>query len=286
MEYQIQDNEVIFDESTNLFDDDGEETETSEVAEEETADDHHEAGEETTEETNEEPVSSDEPFLNVRFNHEDVALTKDDTIMMAQKGLNYDNLEKRLNSALSELEEARRYRDAYGKLEHMAELVGADVPTYLSRLDQLNVATLANAELRKLKLEYPNGEEKLLRSVAMSRAKERMGMLQDERVRETKTRQDAERERLGMMIDHFNERYPGIDATKLDPSVYEAMNRGYTLVEAYGMYLDKVNQAKAEKAEKENKAKEINARNKAKSYGNTGNQAEKEKDDFLEGFFS
>lgn len=55
----------------------------------------------------------EEPFMTVRYNKEDTALSKEDAITYAQKGMNYDKLSERLETAtakLSEYESSDLYR--------------------------------------------------------------------------------------------------------------------------------------------------------------------------------
>lgn len=49
--------------------------------------------------------AAEEPFMTVRYNKQDTDLSKEDAITYAQKGMNYDKLSERLESATAKLNE-------------------------------------------------------------------------------------------------------------------------------------------------------------------------------------
>ena len=239
---------------------------------------------EINEETHEEPTEPQEttetvePFLSVRYDKNDVPLTREEAITLAQKGMNYGRLEEKLNHA------NQNYQDLHSKLENYASTMGLDYDTYLSRLDQLNVAYVAKGELENIKKEYPDiQDEKLLNDLANARALTKINQLGQMRKEEVKRTKDLEQEKIGRMIDNFSERYPDVDVTKLDPRVYELMDtKGYTLLEAYGTwaYERSLEDSKAKEAQR--LADEKNAKNKGKTYGDL-TTSEIDDDPFLMG---
>ena len=154
---QVQDSQAegLFDdlvEDNEVFGD----TETEEI----------EATEQTSEEADKQPVSQ-QPFLRIRYNKEDVDLTQDEAIALAQKGKNWEKLNQRYTELTSEIDE-------------LARLNGMDRDSYLQSLGRVQTSILAKKELEALKQKYPNSDEALLEDMANRIAQDQINSLKNQ----------------------------------------------------------------------------------------------------------
>lgn len=91
--------ENLFDEEVeeeSLFDEEAEEEEATEEYEETESQPDEESEEETAEE------EDNEPFMTIRYNKSDKGLTKEEAVVLAQKGLNYDHVNGAYNDLLGD----------------------------------------------------------------------------------------------------------------------------------------------------------------------------------------
>lgn len=251
---QVQDSQAegLFDdlvEDNEVFGD----TETEEI----------EATEQTSEEADKQPVSQ-QPFLRIRYNKEDVDLTQDEAIALAQKGKNWEKLNQRYTELTSEIDE-------------LARLNGMDRDSYLQSLGRVQTSILAKKELEALKQKYPNSDEALLEDMANRIAQDQINSLKNQQTQAVNKEANTQKEILNQQLTRFERRYPNVDASKLDAKVYELMQEGYTLLEAY-------EEVETVKNEAKKKVEERNNANKSKSLGSTSNVEGIDKDDFLSGF--
>ena len=121
-----------------------------------------EEAEAPAEETPSEEEAKPEPFLNIRYNKEDVALTREEAIELAQKGKNYDKV---LGS----------YNDLNSKISRLAKMNGMDISTYLQNLDRTQLNFEVSKEAKELKKKYPNSDDVLLEELARRNVSERLG---------------------------------------------------------------------------------------------------------------
>lgn len=227
-----------------------------------------------TEETNDlnqdnpdEEHTSTSPFLKIRYNKEDLDLSQEQAIELAQKGMNYDKLTERYTNQSKTLND----------IEQLAMANGMSLEEFVSNLGNIQVNILAKQELEQLKGKYPNADEELLKEMANSRAKEKLNLQKLNQAKSNLEKQDSQKQALNQQLQRFEKRYPNIDASKLDAEVYELMQDGYTLLEAY-------EEVQTIKNQQTKQIEEKNQANKSKSLGSTSNVETKIKDDFLSGF--
>lgn len=260
----IEQEENLFDDieetdDESLFDEEDEEVEETEETEDKPI-------EEETEEATEE-----EPFMTIRYNKEDKRLSRDESIELAQKGMNYDHLQG-------------KYETLNNQLLQLAQMNGMDVAQYLESLNQMQTNYAINQEVKALKEQYPNSDEALLKEIATKRINERIEQNKTQTAQTMNNEAEAQRNEIERQVRTFEKRYPNVAADKLDPKVYDLMKEGYTLLEAYQSYQEEQrlmqNKANQEKQEVER----INTKNKKKSLGNIGTSESSNADDFLKGF--
>lgn len=247
----------------NLFDDESDVNDSDDLFNDE--DTPSEAGETAAEPQAETP----EPFLNIRYNKEDLALSREEAIELAQKGKNYDKV-------------LGNYNDLNSKVERLAKMNGMDVASYLNKLDETQQKFEIDKEVRELKKQYPGSDEKLLEELARRSVSERsqqMAMKEDAPAQGDQSLKDIERQ--AQALEKY---YPGVDIAKLDDEVLDYMADGLSMLEAYSLWKGRQAAAQAEEMAKRESILKRNEENRKKSYGSTDTTGSVNVDDFLKGF--
>jgi len=228
--------------------------------------------EETT--TTEVKTEVNEPFLNIRYNKEDVALTKEEAIELAQKGKNYDNIYDKYNALNNQIDKLAKYNNM-------------DVAKYISSLEDTQVKFEQNKEFKALKEKYPNSDDDILQELANKHVQERFESAISKANQEKQSLEDNHNAEIKRQVDLFKRHYPNLEADKLDPKVYDYMQDGYTLLEAYSLFRDGKSESMSKENESKAKVNAINESNKSKSLGTLSNVENIEgEDDFFKGFNS
>ena len=259
----IEQEESLFDEvddDESLFDEEEDET----VEETESTEDT------PIEEETEEPAE-EEPFMTIRYNKEDKKLSRDEAVTMAQKGMNYDHLQG-------------KYDTLNNRLTQLAQMTGMNVEQYLDSLNTMQSNYALQQEVKALKEQYPNSDESLLKEIAQKRVNERFEQNKAQIAQTMNNEAEVQQKEIERQVAVFEKRYPNVSADKLDQSVYDLMNEGYTLLEAYQTYLDNQRQAKEKEVQQKQEIERINNKNKKKSLGNIGTNESSNADDFMSGF--
>lgn len=218
-------------------------------------------------ETVEEPVN---PFeLKIKFNGEERTLTEEEARTLAQKGMNYDRF--------------------YEPLERLARMNNLSVGDYVNQLNDTQIQYEVSKEMDSMREDpkYADLDEEVLEEIATSRVTKNIGERDQYYADQSRQMADAEQAKVQRDIEHFFDEYPefrdkGPDS--LDPKVYEFVQQGYTLLEAYNKF-QRMNVQKSQ-AEAKAKVTKLNEENKKKSLGNTTNAGKVENDDFLSGFLN
>ena len=221
---------------------------------------------EPTSETEETAPAGEAEFLRVRFNGEERGLSEEEARTFAQKGMNYDRF--------------------YEPIERLARLNNMSVGDYVNQLNETQTAYEVSKEIDVLREDpkYADLNEDVLEEIAEARVRQSIGERDANYATEQHREEDAQKQMFQEQIDKFMEEYPeyrtkGPDA--LDPKVFEYVQKGYTLLEAYNKFQrESVNQKQADLAAK---ASQKNEENRKKSLGNTSNAGSAEADPFLAG---
>lgn len=225
-----------------------------------TTDEEVESNEEIPTSQAETETSNADPFVTIRYNKEDRNLSKDETISLAQKGMNYDKM-------------YGHYSELNQTLNALASKNGMSVPEYLNSLQELQTRFEMTNELNRLKEAYPNTDENVLQELAMAS----LNSKETQRI-------DPKRAELERQVDIFERQYPGVNWGELPNEVYDLMNEGYTLLEAYQLNARTQEIAKQKTIEKQNQIEQKNLLNRQKSLGNVTNASIDDSDDFMKGF--
>lgn len=236
----------------------------------------NETSQETTQETTQEATPTTEevdnqPFLTIRYDKEDVPLTREEAISFAQKGKNYDRLYE-------------RYDQLNGELSRLAQMNGMDVETYINNLNDTQYRYEVNKELHSLQERYPETSEEVLNELATERVNARLNTIAKEQQTQQQEQADAQTLEIRRQLQLFKEQYPNLEPDKLDTGVYDLVKKGYTLLEAYGIWARIESQKNKPNEDARAKIDNLNQANKTKSYGSMVNASDNTTDDFMQGW--
>ena len=225
--------------------------------------------------TVETPTQDNEPFLNIRYNKEDIGLSKEEAIELAQKGKNYDRVNE-------------RYTALNSKLERLARLNGNSIDEYLEKLNEAQIVMEEDAEYESLSEKYPNTDEEVLRMLAHQNVANAMGVRENEYNAQLKEQSDAQEAEIQRQVENFKREYPDVTPENMPQEVIDDINSGnYTLLEAYNKWAIREMRKDQPAIEAKQKAEKLNEENKKKSLGSTTNASGIEAtDDFFSGLNS
>ncbi len=189
---------------------------------------------------------NDEKFaLDIVYNGEKHTLNEEQTIELAQKGMNYDRLMEKYNAAVSKNEEAEKYRT---QIENLAKASGTTAEELMNMFDaRVNDFKVERfAENQNVPHIYAEKLMKLNQEIEALK-KEKAELLP------IKKREDD--------IAAFNKEYPDVDVRTLDKEItLEWEKSGKPLVDVY-------NSITVKKLLNKNLAKAANEENKKASSG-------------------
>jgi hypothetical protein len=163
-------------------------------------------------------------------------------------------------------------------------MTGMNVEQYLESLNEMQSNFALQQEVKALKEQYPNSDESLLKEIAQKRVNERFEQNKAQIAQTMNNEAEVQQKEIERQVAVFEKRYPNVAADSLDQSVYDLMNEGYTLLEAYQTYLDNQRQVKEKEVQQKQEIERINNKNKKKSLGNIGTNEASNVDDFMSGF--
>lgn len=202
-----------------------------------------------TEEQQEMTQEEQQAFLKVKYNKEEIALDEEKAREFAQKGMNYDKVQERLQQLESD--------PRLSFVENMAQQYGMTPEQYIEAVQQ---------EQEKARL-----DELVQKNIPEDIAKE---VLESRKFREqyqTEKQQQEEQVRTQADYNAFLGKYPDINPKDIPQSVWDEVNQGESLVNAYTKYYftNENEQLKAKLSELEGK-KEVEAQNEANAEASTG----------------
>lgn len=238
----------------NMFVDDSETSET----------------EETTEETSNNENSENEEandFLSIRYNGNDMTLTQEQAVMLAQKGMNYDKVKGKLDS----LENG-----TLRSISQVAERAGLTLDEYAQRLNDFQ----EQSEIQQIANEYQQKHPDVDDDAASEYAN---AVYQNKREAQAKKNAEDAQKREQQTDDYYRHEVerlydynPNIEIDKLDVEVIDDINAGLSPLEAYLRWENKALKNKATNSA-------VNAKNKKNANSLNANSASTGGDPFLEG---
>lgn len=228
----------------------------------------------TKEETPAEEAKTEEPFLSIKYDKQDVGLTREEAIDLAEKGKNYERLRD-------------KYNTLNDRLSALSSRNGMSNDDFLKSLEEVQMEHEINLELNEIKKAYPDADPNLLKELARNRAEAKRMQVVQTAQKEQQEQADAQTLEIKRQLNLFRQEYPNLEPDKLDKKVYDYVKNGYTLLEAYSKWA-RTEGAKSKPAD-DTKAKisQINEENKKRSLGNISNTGDVEgENDFFKAFNS
>ena len=226
------------------------------------------------------PPQQEEPQEELYDLTDDAGTTRqvkrDELTQLAQRGMQYDRMSMQMSGLKQERDELAQYRQTNDstltEIKQLADMAGVDVPTYLTALQE-NILVSKGMEREQAKLWVQRQREQARKQAAA----------EDQR----RQQQDAVRQRQEADIQEFVSRYQSVDPKTIPQSVWDAVRKGDTLVNAYSRY--EVQQLREENQRLQQKlaTKEQNANNRSNVVGSVQSAGSKvNADDFMSGFDS
>lgn len=227
--------------------------------------------------------NSDEPFMTIKYNSEEKGLSKEEAITMAQKGMNYDKINTNYNNMKTEFDAMKPIYDQFSKL---AEESGMDVGSYIESLQNMQKNYAISKEVEALKAQYPTTDTALLEEIARKRVEDNARANAQLAQQNANNEQEARKNEIKRQLEVFEKRYPKVNPQELDQRVYDLMDDGLTLLEAYQEVESEKRSVEAQKQQEKDNVDKHNQSNARKGLGNIGNAENIDVDDFLSGLNS
>lgn len=284
-----QTSESVVEESIDLFADEEPEVEQTSEAEDDTF------AEETQPEEEEAPAEPDgqqsdagaENILDIVYNGQAMSLNRQQAIEMAQKGMNYDKLQQRLQAAENSPERQM--------IARLAQQSGMDVNSFMQSLEQQlseyqvntraeqllsdsymdrdTAMRLARSEIEKEALQNEKAAQERAQQEYLN--KQQAQAMENQRKRDTFTKEIQE---LVNTYPDFQSKYPTIES--MPKVMQDAIRNGESIKSAYQQVI-------IDELRSENAAYKQNQKNAMTSTGSaTGTGATNAKDPFLSALYS
>lgn len=284
-----QTSESVVEESIDLFADEEPEVEQTSEAEDDTF------AEETQPEEEEAPAEPDgqqsdagaENILDIVYNGQAMSLNRQQAIEMAQKGMNYDKLQQRLQAAENSPERQM--------IARLAQQSGMDVNSFMQSLEQQlseyqvntraeqllsdsymdrdTAMRLARSEIEKEALQNEKAAQERAQQEYLN--KQQAKAMENQRKRDTFTKEIQE---LVNTYPDFQSKYPTIES--MPKVMQDAIRNGESIKSAYQQVI-------IDELRSENAAYKQNQKNAIASTGSaTGTGATNAKDPFLSALYS
>lgn len=225
--------------------------------------DNTEVVEETTEPTEVEgsQEQTQEPFLRVKYNKEERALTQEEALIYAQKGLNYDKIQEKLQQMES--------NPGLAYLNELAQRSGTDIDSLVNYWREQE----QQAELNQL-IQQNIPEELAREFIENKKFREQL---------EAQQREQQSKEKQNLEFKEFFDEFPNVKPEEIPGEVWEQNANGIPLKYAYASFEN----AKLRNELNILKTNQTN-RTKAPRLGTTtyGTHDNSVSDPFLEGFDS
>lgn len=233
-----------------------------------------------------EQTTAETPFLDIVYNGQQMHLTKEQAIELAQKGQNYDKVMQRLQAAENSRERQLmqqlaqqsgqpydQFLNSFGEqLRQSTIQVRAEQLMQSGVMDQATALRLAQAELEKEELLNQRNAEQKQRDAAQQQFEQKQREEQQK-----KAQFSNEFAQLLQENPDFQEKYPTFD--KLPKVMQDAIKNGSGIKAAY-------QQVQIEELRSEIAAYKQNEKNKSMSPGSASGMGSKHSDPFLDSLFS
>jgi hypothetical protein len=166
---------------------------------------------EPTETPTEEPKQEPTPKVKLKYNHEEKEYSLDDVVPLAQKGLNYDKLQEKLNAIQNDPRMAH-----VDRIQQLADLYGVTVDEMLET--SYNRYYETEAEKQGLTPEQIRKDHELTQKERMIQQKE-----------QAQSKAEADR----AMYSNFLRVFPNVKPEEIKAETWQLVNQGMDLTAAY-----------------------------------------------------
>lgn len=171
---------------------------------------------------------ADDFALDIRYNGQNQTLNREQATTLAQKGMNYDKINERLQQALN--------NPVLKVLESNAKKAGMSVEDYANRMaqfqDTMNIQQIA----KEFKSQHQDASDEVATAYANEVYKNRLADIAKKDAEAAKASEQAEQNKLIAEVQAFTQRFPDVDIEKLPADVIDDINAGTPLMEAYLSY--------------------------------------------------
>lgn len=208
---------------------------------------------------------ADDFKLSITFNKENIDLNKEDAIKYAQLGMISQK-------AISQREE---YKEKLDKFEAIAKKAGMSLDEFLDNVNEKQNEIEIENELDKLKSkeEYKDLNDDILMEIATLRVNGKKKDSQIEQIEKVDAQKALQQKEISEQVRRFQNAHPEIDVSKLETiltdEMYEMIDKGSTILEAYNTVTEKELREKIKAQEEQIKVNKLNEENRNKSVGNT-----------------
>lgn len=258
---------------------DGEDTDSDSNEEEEETD----ADSTDNDEEQDNDTESHDDVLEIKFNKETIRLNKENAVKYAQLGM----------LSQKAIEQRDEYKGKLGRIESIAKASGMDLDTFISSVEakanEIEVENEFNALRQDAK--YENVSDDVLVELANLKVNEKRKTVAIEQREKADNQRTAATTEISKQLDRFSIAHPEVDVNHiqdvLTDEMYDLMDKGLSILEAYDTVKSKEVQEKLKAQETQLKASKQNAENKKRDMGNTKSVADNAgKDPLLDILFS
>ncbi len=225
---------------------------------------------ETSEEAEETEETPDTFELGIRYNGNDMKLSREEATTLAQKGMNYDKMYQRLQAL--ENDPVRKI------FQEQAESAGLTLQEFANRLQGIREEYSKREIAREFKTKNPDISDE----AANEYAEQAFNSQKLQRESERRSRQEQAKKEtddaLVKEVQSFSEKYPDVKIEELPNEVIDDINSGTKLETAYLRHVVRELQKKVSNIETNAKNKSKNIGSASDNIGSSGNA-----DDFISG---
>ena len=193
-----------------------------------------------------------EQTFDLKFLGETKTVSKDEVIVLAQKGLNHDKVLRERDEARGEITRLKEYET------FLKELAGPDGMSIEDLIDSTRAEVLAKKE----------GIDKAaaLRQIKLDRREKALEAKQNKDQAETKAKEEEEKRKQDDLL-RFVTAYPDVKAQEIPKEVWDNVHSGTPLVTAYSIYENKKLREEVKSWKDKAETAEQNYKNQQRSTG-------------------
>lgn len=214
-------------------------------------------------ENEEQQAQTDGQLFELKHLGETKNVNRDDVVTLAQKGMDYDRVTEKNTQLENQVSEQKQQLAQLTEHENALQELAKQSGTTVEEL-------VENMLIAVTKSKYGIDDDGMaLERVRLDR--ERRALDQERAALATKNQeqeqQAANEKWRGECFDAFAKAYPDVDPASIPNGVWEAFNRGETLVSAYARERNKALEAEIARMKSEQETRDRNAANAARSTG-------------------